>query len=146
MTLAATLATNEVATNVCASEAGVFMHGPTFMGNPLACAVANKSIELLISQDWQTSVRRIETHFAAAVAELNTLPAVNNARCLGAICVMEMKEKVNTQQTQKFFIERGVWVRPFGRLIYTMPAYGMSADDLATITSTMQAFAATRSS
>ncbi|MEJ2044471.1 MAG: adenosylmethionine--8-amino-7-oxononanoate transaminase [Reinekea sp.] len=146
MTLAATLATDEVATGVCASAAGVFMHGPTFMGNPLACAVANKSIELLIHQNWQDSVKNIETHFVKAVARLNRLPAVNNARCIGAIGVMEMQEKVDTQQTQRFFIEHGVWVRPFGRLIYTMPAYAMSADDLATITDTMTAFAETCSS
>ena len=141
LTLAATLASSEVAAGVCASAAGVFMHGPTFMGNPLACAVANQSLALLQSSDWQTQVTRISKLFAQAAASLQTLPSVADARSLGAILVMEMHTPQHMSAVQKFFIDRGVWVRPFGRLIYTMPAYLMSSADIQTITETMHAYA-----
>ncbi len=141
MTLAATLATDDVAHHVCASEAGVFMHGPTFMGNPLACAVANASIELLQAKNWQQQVQTIESALADALHPIKDLPSVSDTRVIGAIGVMEMQEPVDVMQTQSFFVERGVWVRPFGKLVYIMPAYNMSPNQLQTVVSTMRAFA-----
>ncbi len=141
LTLAATLATDDVAAHVCASEAGVFMHGPTFMGNPLACAVANASIELLLTNDWQEDVRRIEAFLSEAMLPLIGNDAVHDVRILGAIGVMEMNCAVDVQSTQSFFIERGVWVRPYGKLIYVMPPYITDNDTLRTIIQAMSAFA-----
>lgn len=141
MTLAATVATDEVAAGVCSSEAGVFMHGPTFMGNPLACAVANASLTLLTENDWHSKVERIQTHLESTLVPLKSLESVADARALGAIGVVEMQTPVNVAETQEFFINRGVWVRPFGKLIYIMPAYSMSDSDLATLTSSIVAYA-----
>ena len=141
ITLAATLATDDVATHVCASDAGVFMHGPTFMGNPLACAIANASIELLLTRQWQKEVQRIETLLTDRLAPLVLKSAVKDIRVLGAIGVMEMNVTVDVQKTQAFFIKRGVWVRPYGKLIYVMPAYVMTDVDLLTIVETMADFA-----
>ncbi|MDN3649934.1 adenosylmethionine--8-amino-7-oxononanoate transaminase [Reinekea marina] len=141
MTLAATLATDDVAEGVCASEAGVFMHGPTFMGNPLACATANASLCLLIESDWQSRVRNIENQLTQALSPLRALNCVEDIRTLGAIGVMVMKEPVDTASTQNYFIERGVWVRPFGKIVYIMPAYVIREVDLTTITDAMIGFA-----
>lgn len=141
MTLAATLATDEVAEGVCASEAGVFMHGPTFMGNPLACATANASLSLLIDSDWQSRINSIESQLIYALTPLKALDCVEDIRIIGAIGVMVMKDPVDVALTQNYFIERGVWVRPFGKLVYIMPAYVMSKDDLSTITDSMIGFA-----
>jgi adenosylmethionine-8-amino-7-oxononanoate aminotransferase len=141
LTLAATLATDDVAEHVCASEAGVFMHGPTFMGNPLACAVANASISLLIQNDWQKQINDIEQQLTVALTPLNDLESVNDIRVLGAIGVMEMSKPVNVATTQKFFIEKGVWVRPFGKLIYIMPPYIMTTEDLTKVVESMRFFA-----
>jgi adenosylmethionine-8-amino-7-oxononanoate aminotransferase len=141
MTLAATLATDDVAEYVCASDAGVFMHGPTFMGNPLACSVANASLTLLNKTDWQTKVRNIEASLQAQLSPVAELESVDSIRVLGAIGVMEMKEPVNVAKTQEILISKGVWVRPFGKLIYIMPPYIMSEADLGTVVSAMKAFA-----
>lgn len=141
MTLAATLATDQVATGVCESDAGVFMHGPTFMGNPLACAVAGRSIELLESGHWAERVSAIETQLTRQLLPLKDLPAVADTRVLGAIGVMEMKEAVDVADTQAFFIDRGIWVRPFGKLIYIMPPYVCTSEELTQLTSTMAEFA-----
>ncbi|MFQ3232285.1 adenosylmethionine--8-amino-7-oxononanoate transaminase [Reinekea sp.] len=141
MTLAATLATDDVAEGVCASEAGVFMHGPTFMGNPLACATANASLSLLIESDWQKRINSIESQLLKALTPLKRLTCVEDIRVMGAIGVMVMNNPVDVALTQNFFIERGVWIRPFGKLIYIMPAYVMSQTDLSTITDSMIAFA-----
>jgi len=141
MTLAATLATDEVAAGVSASPAGVFMHGPTFMANPLACAVAGAALRLLEQHDWAQQVEAIETQLKQTLMPLAALASVAEVRVLGAIGVMEMVEPVDVAQAQVLFIERGVWLRPFGKLIYIMPAYVMTPADLQTVVDAMAAFA-----
>ena len=123
MTLAATLCSDEVSQGICEGEAGCFMHGPTFMGNPLACSVAIASIDLLLSQDWQANVKRIEATFTAELEAFNPLESVATTRCMGAIAVIEMKQAVNLAEIQKKFVEQGLWVRPFGKLVYLMPPF-----------------------
>ncbi|WP_418357090.1 MULTISPECIES: adenosylmethionine--8-amino-7-oxononanoate transaminase [Shewanella] len=137
ISLAATLCSDEVANGISDSPAGVFMHGPTFMGNPLACAAATASLDLLLTGDWLQQVKDIETHL------LQTLPAaikskqVKDVRVLGSVGIIEMHSPVNTSALQKAFVELGVWVRPFSRYIYIMPPYTISAQQLTQLTSAM---------
>ncbi len=138
MTLAATLCTEEVAQGVCSGSPGVFMHGPTFMGNPLACSVANASIQTLLSYDWKNKVLGIQQELSEQLSELKDHRAVADVRTLGAIGVVEMKQAVDVAQIQKIFIEQGAWIRPFGKLIYLMPPFICSKGDIATLTNAIK--------
>jgi len=133
MTLSATLTTKHIAETISRGEAGVFMHGPTFMANPLACAVAAKSTELLISQDWQSNIQRIETQLRTALTPLQSLEYVHEVRVLGAIGVVELTFNVDMKSLQQEFVRRGIWVRPFGKLVYVMPPYVITPQELKTL-------------
>jgi adenosylmethionine-8-amino-7-oxononanoate aminotransferase len=137
MTLAATLCTENIAGVISAGEAGAFMHGPTFMANPLACATAIASIELLLSQPWQRTVQRLNEELVAGLAPAAELQNVRDVRTLGAIGVIELEEPVDMRTVQPLFVERGVWVRPFGRLVYCMPPFIMNSTDTANLTAAM---------
>ncbi|HHF2883910.1 TPA: adenosylmethionine--8-amino-7-oxononanoate transaminase [Vibrio diabolicus] len=123
MTLSATLASKNVADTVCGGDAGCFMHGPTFMGNPLACAVATASLELIEQGDWKQQTQQIETLFSELLPKLEEYDLVKNTRWLGAIGVVETHRPVNMETIQALFVEHGVWIRPFGKLIYMMPPF-----------------------
>jgi len=137
MTLAATLCTEQVAKGICAGEAGAFMHGPTFMGNPLACAVANASLDLLLESSWQTRVRSIEKQLATELAPIKKCSSVREVRVLGAMGVVELKAPVNMNTVIPQMVDQGVWLRPFGRLLYTMPPYSISPEQLSRVTGVM---------
>mgnify|MGYP005810891031 CR=1 FL=1 len=135
ITLAATLCSSEIANTISEGEAGCFMHGPTFMGNALACAVANASINLLFENDWQTQVTGIETHLQKFLLPLKTHGRVKDARVLGSIGAIECHQSVNVAKIQKRFVELGVWIRPFGSLIYIIPPLIINAEQLSTLVS-----------
>ena len=137
LTLAATLCNDKVATGICNGEAGVFMHGPTFMGNPLACSVANASLKLLLEQDWQSRVSDIEKHMLKALAPCSSYSSVADVRVLGNIGVVEMKDTVIMAEIQKAFMALGVWIRPFGNIVYIMPPLIITEQELAKLTSAM---------
>lgn len=134
MTLAAVLATEKIGKVISHGEPGVFMHGPTFMGNPLACSVAACSVRMLIESDWQANISRIETALLRGLEPCKGLSGVCDVRVLGAIGVVELDNPVDMSRIQERFVENGVWVRPFGRLVYVMPPYVMSDEDLETLT------------
>ncbi|MGR6859066.1 adenosylmethionine--8-amino-7-oxononanoate transaminase [Aliivibrio salmonicida] len=123
MTLSATLTSKVVADTVCGGDAGCFMHGPTFMGNPLACAVANASLELIQQNHWQAQTKQIETCFSELLPALKKHDVVADVRWLGAIGVVELTTPVEMEKIQAYFVEQGVWIRPFGKLIYMMPPF-----------------------
>ena len=134
LSLAAVLTTDEMANDIASGEPGMFMHGPTFMGNPLACAIAKASIDLLCANDWQQQVLQIEQGLHQGLAPAKTFTHVAEVRVLGAIGVVELTHPVDMSSVQPMFVERGVWVRPFGKLVYLMPPFVMSAGDLAQLT------------
>ncbi len=134
MTLAAVLATREIGEMISTGHPGVFMHGPTFMANPLACAVAGASINLLMDSNWQQQVSDLERGLNEGLAPCREFATVADVRVLGGIGVVEMKDAVNMEKIQPAFVEKGVWVRPFGRLVYVMPAYCMEQKDLRILT------------
>jgi adenosylmethionine-8-amino-7-oxononanoate aminotransferase len=137
MTMSATLCNERISDGICRGEAGVFMHGPTFMGNPLAAATAVASTRLLLSQDWQANIRRIESLLNSGLAPCRDYDHVADVRVLGAIGVVEMSSPVNMAAIQAAFIEQGVWVRPFGKLVYLMPPYVISDTELQQLTDAM---------
>jgi adenosylmethionine-8-amino-7-oxononanoate aminotransferase len=137
LSMAATLCTDEVAAGVDDSPSAAFMHGPTFMANPLAAAVATASIRLLLDGPWRSRVAAIGRGLAAGLAPAASLPGVADVRVLGAIGVIETVTPVDMRRVQPLLVELGVWVRPFGRLVYAMPPFVIDDADLATLTAAM---------
>ena len=137
MTLAATLATTEVAETISRGEAGCFMHGPTFMANPLACRVACASLDLLMENNWKEQVSGIEHGLKTGLSRASELNGVADVRVLGAIGVIELKDPVDVKRLQPACVDRGIWVRPFAHNFYVMPPYIMRDGDLAYLTSNM---------
>ncbi|MCP8898651.1 adenosylmethionine--8-amino-7-oxononanoate transaminase [Gilvimarinus xylanilyticus] len=134
MTLAATLCNAKVSDGICRGEAGVFMHGPTFMGNPLACAVANESIALLQENDWQGQIKAIEAQLTHELAPCRDLPQVEDVRVLGGIGVVQLRQAPPMEVIQPALVDQGIWVRPFGKLVYIMPPYCINKADLRSLT------------
>lgn len=134
LSLAAVLTTRKIGETISGSDPGVFMHGPTFMANPLACAVANASVNLLIESSWKERVSQLEQGLRFGLAPCKDLKGVADVRVLGGIGVVEMIDPVNMKHIQPAFVDKGVWVRPFGRLVYVMPPYCMEKEDLAVLT------------
>ncbi len=137
MTLAAMLCTTTISDTISTASPGLLMHGPTFMANPLACRIASTSIEVLTSYDWQRHIQTIQHHLTNALLPLNTIQGVKNCRVLGAIGVIELEQDGLGPAIQQAARQKGVWLRPFGKLIYTMPAYTISQDELVRLTEAM---------
>ncbi len=143
MTLAATLCTPDVASAISEGEGGGLMHGPTYMANPLACAVALASLDLLATGAWRAQVKRIEQGLRAGLEPARELPGVADARVLGAIGVVQLEQEVDVARATAVGVGRGVWLRPFRDLVYTMPPYVISDEDLAAVTEAVVATVAT---
>ncbi|WP_434137428.1 adenosylmethionine--8-amino-7-oxononanoate transaminase [Photobacterium leiognathi] len=138
MTLSATITTKHVADTVCSGEAQCFMHGPTFMGNPLACAVANASLDILAENKWQQQVASIEQQLAQELPPIAELEKVKSVRWLGAIGVVELHQAVDMETIQAAFVEQGVWIRPFGELVYIMPPFIIEPAQLTQLTAAIK--------
>lgn len=138
MTLSATITTKHVADTVCSGEAQCFMHGPTFMGNPLACAVANASLDILAENKWQQQVASIEQQLAQELPPIAELEKVQSVRWLGAIGVVELHQAVDMETIQAAFVEQGVWIRPFGKLVYIMPPFIIEPVQLTQLTTAIK--------
>lgn len=138
MSMAAMMTTKTISDTISDSEIGVIMHGPTFMGNPLACSVANASLDLLASSNWQEKVKNIESIFTKKLKDLKNHPLVADVRNIGAIGVVELKQEGYTQQVQDICVQNGVWIRPFGKLVYSIVAYTISDEELLKITRAMK--------
>ena len=134
LSLAATLTTKHVSDTISQADPGVFMHGPTFMGNPLACSAALASISLLLESNWQRNIAEIESGLREGLASCANFSQVADVRVLGAIGVVELKQAVDMKSITERFIQAGVWVRPFGKLVYLMPPYVINREDLNTLT------------
>lgn len=134
MTLGATLTTAKIAEGVSASESGALMHGPTYMGNPLACAVANASIELLLNQPWKKTIAAMEIQLASELEPCRNLANVKDVRVKGSIGVIELHEKIVNNDIQEQFVNTGIWIRPFSNLVYIMPPYVITSAQLSRIT------------
>ncbi|ODA21216.1 adenosylmethionine--8-amino-7-oxononanoate transaminase [Photobacterium damselae] len=134
MTLAATITTKHVADTVCSGEAGCFMHGPTFMGNPLACAVASANLDLIAQNQWQHQVSQIEQQLSQQLPPIASLSNVKEVRWLGAIGVVELHHQVEMVSIQQAFVDYGIWVRPFGKLVYIMPPFIIQPEQLSKLT------------
>jgi adenosylmethionine-8-amino-7-oxononanoate aminotransferase len=143
MSLAATMCTERVAHGIGNEGAGVLMHGPTFMANPLACRIAVESIDLLLASNWQSQVEAIELQLQQELAPCRELNSVKEVRVKGAIGVIELVDKLDKHMTwlPKFIIEHGVWIRPFSNLLYIMPPFVIRTDQLSLLTNAMYAIA-----
>ena len=137
MTMAVMITSKEVSDTISNSEIGVLMHGPTFMANPLACSVANASIDLLKESDWQEKVKKIEEIFSEELVNIKNCELVKDVRNIGAIGIIELKEDCYAQEIQDYCVKNGVWIRPFGRLIYSIVAYTIEERNLRKIVRTM---------
>ncbi len=133
MSFGATLCTRDIAMTISEGRPGVFMHGPTFMANPLACAVSISSIELLLNSRWKDKIKKIESVLTHEMEKIRPLKGVKDVRVLGAIGVVETERDVDVAKIQRFFVQRGVWIRPFLNLIYIMPPYIIEEDELKTL-------------
>jgi adenosylmethionine-8-amino-7-oxononanoate aminotransferase len=134
LTLAATLCTQKVSNTICQGEPGVLMHGPTFMANPLACATAIASIDTLLASPWQQNIQMIEQHLTEQFQCLKQQPGVKDVRVLGAIGVIELERSDLSLKIQATCLQHGAWLRPFGKLVYTMPAFNIPVSDLEILT------------
>lgn len=137
MTMAAMITSSKISEVISNSQIGVLMHGPTFMGNPLACSVANASIDLLLESNWEKNVKSIENIFSQELENAKNLPLVKDVRNIGAIGIIELKDDIYSQKIQDYCMENGVWLRPFGKLLYSIVAYTIKEEDLKKIAKTM---------